>query len=74
MATQNATPQIATAEVFTPCGIIAGIVYSVSRGFRAETITVQIETPHGITSLALPADCVRSFTVGQSITLSVAGA
>lgn len=60
-----------TPEVFAAVAPIAGTVHSVSRGFRADTITVQFDTPHGIASLALPQSCARDYVVGQPVTLSV---
>ena len=53
MATETTTLQTRKAEILAPGSTIAGTVYAVSRGFNAGTITVQVSTPHGITSIAL---------------------
>lgn len=58
-------------EVYAACNTIAATVYSVSRGMRGKTITVQMETPHGFASVSLPAACVRQFAPGDLITLTI---
>ena len=57
--------------VLTPCAQLAGTVYSVSRGFKAGTLAVQLDTPNGMMSLAVPAACASTFQVGMIVALTV---
>ena len=50
---------------------ITGSVYSVSCGFKLDTITISISTEHGISSIALSATHARDYTVGASVVLQI---
>lgn len=58
-------------QIVESVNTITGSVYSVSRGYSAGTIVVSVKTEHGISSIALSANCARDYVVDSVVVLQI---